>query len=76
MSPSTAMAHMHSRLHAGLNRIRNLPKITADAPPSLTHGISRDVLRVPKLTQPGMQPHTTPLYKPSYPGRLVHADIA
>eukprot|EP00965_Chrysotila_dentata_P019084 636036-Pleurochrysis_carterae.AAC.1 len=75
MSPSTAMAHMHNRLHAGSNRLRNLPKITADAPPSLAHGHFEGCAACTEANATRYA-HTTPLYKSSYPGRLVHADIA
>eukprot|EP00965_Chrysotila_dentata_P110891 3664782-Pleurochrysis_carterae.AAC.2 len=38
MSPNSATACMHNRLHAGANRLRTLPSIIADAPRSLSHG--------------------------------------
>ena len=35
-SADIAAHHMHLRLHAGIHRLRKLPSITADAPPSLS----------------------------------------
>eukprot|EP00965_Chrysotila_dentata_P182836 6038211-Pleurochrysis_carterae.AAC.1 len=75
MSPNGATACMHNRLHAGANRLRTLPSITADAPRSLTQGHFQGC---PACTEANASklPHTTVRYKPSYPGRLIHADIA
>ena len=36
-SADIAAHHMHHRLHIGLQRLRNLPTLTSDAPPSLAH---------------------------------------
>eukprot|EP00965_Chrysotila_dentata_P069882 2308372-Pleurochrysis_carterae.AAC.3 len=75
MSLSKATHFMHRRLHAGATVLRALPNLTADAPSSLAHGslsgceacIEANATRLP---------HTSVYYKPSYAGRLTHADIA
>eukprot|EP00965_Chrysotila_dentata_P030409 1012329-Pleurochrysis_carterae.AAC.1 len=75
MSPSSATAYMHSRLHAGANRLRNLPNITADAPSSLAHGHFEGCAACTEANAT-RHAHTATLYKPSFPSRLIHADIA
>eukprot|EP00965_Chrysotila_dentata_P073546 2429359-Pleurochrysis_carterae.AAC.1 len=75
MSAPEAAACMHNRLHAGNTRLRALPTITADAPSSLAqarHG-GCDACTEANATR---HPHDSTLYKASYPGRLIHADIA
>eukprot|EP00965_Chrysotila_dentata_P261551 6214290-Pleurochrysis_carterae.AAC.1 len=75
MSSSEATACMHARLHAGSTRLRALPSITADAPPSLAHGrlIGGAACTGANATR---QSHNSIQYKPCYAGRLIHADIA
>ena len=36
LHPDAAARHLHRRLHAGIKRLQQLPKITADAPDNLT----------------------------------------
>eukprot|EP00965_Chrysotila_dentata_P134471 4447208-Pleurochrysis_carterae.AAC.1 len=75
MSPRDATVCLHRRLHIGATRLRQLPKLTADAPASLSSGRldgcdACSEANSPKFSHPGE------LYTPSYAGRLVHADIA
>eukprot|EP00965_Chrysotila_dentata_P023502 779001-Pleurochrysis_carterae.AAC.1 len=75
MSPDDATRCMHRRLHAGASRLRSLPSLTADAPPALARGrfdgcdacVEANACRLP---------HDGQHYRPTYAGRLIHADIA
>eukprot|EP00965_Chrysotila_dentata_P052098 1728837-Pleurochrysis_carterae.AAC.1 len=75
MSADDATRYMHQRLHAGATRLRNLPNITADAPSSLAQGHFRGCEACTEANAT-RHPHTTTHYRESYPGRLIHADIA
>eukprot|EP00965_Chrysotila_dentata_P081591 2694130-Pleurochrysis_carterae.AAC.1 len=75
MSADDATHYMHRRLHAGAARLRNLPNITADAPSSLARGHFRGCEACTEANAT-RHPHTAQLYRESYPGRLIHADIA
>eukprot|EP00965_Chrysotila_dentata_P257369 6212866-Pleurochrysis_carterae.AAC.2 len=73
MSPRDATVCPHRRLHIGATRLRQLPKLTADAPASLASGrldgcAACSEANAPELSHPGE------LYTPSYAGRLVHAE--
>ena len=71
----SAAAAMHRRLLAGVERLRRLPSCTADAPPSLSK--ARNVDNAASITANATRAsHTAHRYEPSYPGRLIHADIA
>ena len=74
-SADVAAHHMHLRLHAGTSRLRSLPSITADAPPSLSRAgpVRCEHCAIANST---LHPHTATRYQPSYAGRLIHADIA
>ncbi len=70
----TVAAILHRRLHAGLDRLKRLVHTTADAPlgiASATH-LNRGPFVEANATR---VPHSGSAYSPSYPGRLVHADI-
>eukprot|EP00965_Chrysotila_dentata_P127430 4213776-Pleurochrysis_carterae.AAC.1 len=75
MGPNDAAIHMHRRLHAGTTRLRNLPTITADAPPALAraHHPGCEACVEANATR---LPHDSHRYKASHPGRLIHTDIA
>eukprot|EP00965_Chrysotila_dentata_P140208 4635342-Pleurochrysis_carterae.AAC.1 len=66
---------MHQRLHAGATRLRQLPTLTADAPSSLARGRFGGCGACTEANATRL-PHTTSHYRESYPGRLIHADIA
>ena len=74
-SADVAAHHMHLRLHAGIQRLRRLPLITADAPPSLSRAahVRCEHCAIANST---CLAHSGSRYTPSYPGRLIHADIA
>eukprot|EP00965_Chrysotila_dentata_P083356 2750141-Pleurochrysis_carterae.AAC.1 len=75
MSPRDATICLHRRLHIGSSRLRQLPKLTADAPASLSFGRLDGCSACSEANSPKLS-HPHELYKPSYAGRLVHADIA
>eukprot|EP00965_Chrysotila_dentata_P229251 6197080-Pleurochrysis_carterae.AAC.1 len=75
MSSQDATHFMHRRLHIGSTHLRSLPTITADAPSLLSRG-SHDACDACTEAHDTRHPHNTPRYKPSYAGRLIHADIA
>eukprot|EP00965_Chrysotila_dentata_P025477 847319-Pleurochrysis_carterae.AAC.1 len=66
---------MHQRLHAGATRLRQLPTLTADAPSFLARGRFGGCEACTEANATRL-PHTTSHYRESYPGRLIHADIA
>eukprot|EP00965_Chrysotila_dentata_P111528 3687189-Pleurochrysis_carterae.AAC.1 len=75
MSPVKATERMHNLIHAGATRLRALPTITADAPSALAHG-RFDGCAACTAANAICHAHDSTLYEPSYPGRLIHADIA
>eukprot|EP00965_Chrysotila_dentata_P045536 1512597-Pleurochrysis_carterae.AAC.1 len=75
LSPAKATERMHKRLHAGATRLRALPSLTADAPPALAHG-RFDGCAASTTANATRHVHDSTLYKPSYAGRLIHADNA
>eukprot|EP00965_Chrysotila_dentata_P012491 410608-Pleurochrysis_carterae.AAC.1 len=75
MSPAKATERMHNRLYAGATRLRALPSLTADAPSALAHG-RFDGCAAFTTADATRHVHDSTLYKPSYAGRLIHADIA
>eukprot|EP00965_Chrysotila_dentata_P155100 5125205-Pleurochrysis_carterae.AAC.2 len=76
MSADDATQYMHRRLHAGASRLRRLPDIIiADAPSSLANGSFAGCNACTESNATRL-PQTSHLYKETYPGRLIHADIA
>ena len=75
LSPDQIAAVLHRRLHISLDRIRRLASCTSDAPRALqkaSHHHCDDCVtaNATRLS------HSSDKYSPSYPGRLIHADIA
>eukprot|EP00965_Chrysotila_dentata_P075481 2492900-Pleurochrysis_carterae.AAC.1 len=75
MSPNDATACLHRRLHIGASKLRRLPTLTSDAPSSLSSGRLEGCAVCAEANATRL-PHTGDLYRPSHPGRLIHADIA
>ncbi len=74
LGSNTVAAILHRRLHAGLDRLRKLATTTADAP--LGIAAASGLNRGPHVEANAVRAsHTGKGYTPSYPGRLVHADI-
>eukprot|EP00965_Chrysotila_dentata_P138100 4568236-Pleurochrysis_carterae.AAC.1 len=75
MSADDAARCIHRRLHAGTARIKALPTLTADAPSSLkaSHPPACSACLEANAAR---QPHPGEHYTPTYPGRLIHIDIA
>ena len=75
LSPDEIASVLHRRLHISLDRIRRLASCTSDAPRALhkashhhcDHCVTANATRLS---------HSADKYSPSYPGRLIHADIA
>ena len=75
LSPDEIASVLHRRLHISLDRIRRLAACTSDAPRALhkashhhcDHCVTANATRLS---------HSADKYSPSYPGRLIHADIA
>ena len=75
LSPDEIASVLHRRLHISLDRIRRLATCTSDAPRALhkashhhcDHCVTANATRLS---------HSADKYSPSYPGRLIHADIA
>eukprot|EP00965_Chrysotila_dentata_P225620 6194880-Pleurochrysis_carterae.AAC.1 len=74
MSPRDATICLHRRLHVGASRLRQLPKLTADAPASLAAGRFHGCPACAEANSPKLS-HPHELSQPSYAGRLIHADI-
>eukprot|EP00965_Chrysotila_dentata_P021695 718575-Pleurochrysis_carterae.AAC.1 len=77
MSANDAAHYMHRRLHCGdarLNSLKKLSDLSSDAPQSLRHATPPpcEACTEAKATR---LPHSTELYKPSHPGRLIHVDV-
>jgi hypothetical protein len=71
---NTVAAVMHRRLHAGLDRLKRLAHTTADAPAGIS--TATELNRGPFVEANATRvPHSGSGYSPTYPGRLVHADI-
>ena len=75
LSPDVAAAHMHRRLHIGVKSMQRLPSITSDAPPNLARARVNACPACVTANAPHHS-HTARRYAESYPGRLIHADIA
>ena len=74
--PSEVAAQaMHRRLHAGIDRLRRLPRFCSDAPPSLSKArdVGCDACTTANATRAS---HSSDRYERTYPGRVIHADIA
>eukprot|EP00965_Chrysotila_dentata_P077510 2558482-Pleurochrysis_carterae.AAC.1 len=75
MSANDAARCMHRRLHAGAARIKALPSLVADAPASLAQSLPPSCSACVEANAT-RHPHSAERYAPTYPGRLIHVDIA
>ena len=75
LSPDEIASVLHRRLHISLDRIRRLASCTSDAPRAL-HKASHHHCDHCITTNATRLSHSADKYSPSYPGRLIHADIA
>ena len=75
LPPETAASIFHRRFHAGIDRLRRMPTMTSDAPKSLERSKLSELSGCVEAAASHL-PHSSDRYQPSYPGRLVHADIA
>ena len=74
LSPDDAARFIHRRLHAGVERIRRLPSVTADAPEVLARARSTPCADCIEANAT-RHSHTQQQYQRSHPGAVVHADI-
>ena len=73
--PSDAATSIfHRRFHAGLDRLRRMPDLTADAPRSLAQATTTPNSGLVEAAATHL-PHSGDRYEPSHAGRLIHADI-
>ena len=75
LNPEEAARHMHRRLHLGATTLNKLSKLTADAPENLSRAKGHDCHDC-VAANAHKHPHKESRYEESYPGRLIHADIA
>jgi hypothetical protein len=66
---------LHRRLHLGFDLLRRLGDLAADIPTNVRSGKAHSCTHC-KTANATHLSHNGSAYKPSYPGRLVHADIA
>ena len=69
-----AAASLHRRLHVSLKHITSLHESAADAPAHLSKATHLTCSKCAEANATRLS-HPSSLYRPSYPGRLVHADI-
>ena len=74
LSADEAAAVVHRRLHVGVERLRSLPDFTRDAPDNLRRCRHAPCAACVEANATHLS-HTADQYVPSYPGRLIHADI-
>ena len=75
LPPNQMIDTLHRRLHIGHDTLRKLGEITADIPANIRAGKGHSCAHC-KTANATHLSHRGSVYKPSYPGRLVHADIA
>eukprot|EP00965_Chrysotila_dentata_P162991 5382983-Pleurochrysis_carterae.AAC.1 len=75
MAADDAAHHMHRRLHCGSASLKRLTDFTADAPRSLKNASPPSCASCAEANSSHL-PHSSDLYTPSHPGRLIHVDIA
>ena len=75
LPPNQMIDALHRRLHIGHDTLRKLGDITADIPANIRAGKGHSCAHC-KTANATHLSHRGSAYKPSYPGRLVHADIA
>ena len=75
LPPNQMIDTLHRRLHIGHDTLRKLGEITADIPANIRAGKGHSCAHC-KAANATHLSHRGSAYKPSYPGRLVHADIA
>ena len=75
LPPNQMIDALHRRLHIGHDTLRKLGEITADIPANIRAGKGHSCAHC-KTANATHLSHRGSAYKPSYPGRLVHADIA
>ena len=75
LPPDQMIEVLHRRLHLGFDLLRRLGDLAADIPTNVRSGKAHSCTHC-KTANATHLSHNGSAYKPSYPGRLVHADIA
>jgi len=75
LPPDQMIDVLHRRLHIGFDTLRRLGTLAADIPENIRSGKTESCPHC-KTANASHLAHNGNAYKPSYPGRLVHADIA
>eukprot|EP00965_Chrysotila_dentata_P187806 6172362-Pleurochrysis_carterae.AAC.1 len=75
MAANDAAHYMHRRLHCGGARLKKLSDLTSDAPQSLRHAAMPSCEACAEANATRL-PHSSELYKPWHPGRLIHVDVS
>ena len=75
LPPDRIIDVLHRRLHIGFDVLRKMGDMARDVPGSIAQGKAHSCEHC-KEANAARLPHTGSGYTPSYPGRLVHADIA
>eukprot|EP00965_Chrysotila_dentata_P066087 2188170-Pleurochrysis_carterae.AAC.1 len=76
MAADDAAQYMHRRLHCGNSSLKLLTEFTTDAPrSSLRHAALPSCASCAEANSTRL-PHSSDLYTPPHPGRLIHVDLA
>ena len=75
MNPGLAAAHLHHRLHLSPGLITKLPSLAADVPSKIARADGAPCVHCVEANATRLSHKSNDVYKPSYVGRLVHADI-
>eukprot|EP00965_Chrysotila_dentata_P022466 743653-Pleurochrysis_carterae.AAC.1 len=75
MAADDAAHYMHRRLQCGSASLKRLTDFTDDAPRSLKNASPPSCTSCAEANSSRL-PHSSDLYTPSHPGRLIHVDIA
>eukprot|EP00965_Chrysotila_dentata_P171896 5672270-Pleurochrysis_carterae.AAC.1 len=75
MAEGCAAHYMHRRLHCGSASLKRLTDFTADAPRSLKNASPPSCASCAEANSSRL-PHSSDLYAPSHPGRLIHVNLA
>ena len=75
LPPNQLIELMQRRLHIGHEHLRMLGEKAADVPPNISKGVAPACPHGVEANAAHL-PHKGNAYLPSYPGRLVHADLA
>ena len=73
LPPDQAAELLHRRYHIGAERLRRLPRYSADIPDNVSRAAPSTCKHCVEANATHLS-HTSTQYEPSHPGRLVHTD--